>query len=258
MQVLQSSLRAVAAGAALAFAGSAAFADSNASVQITSFDYAVAGGTLVWTGVDGYSTLYDTAADVGGIAGYDDHSATDFAIANAFQASTTANAGAVTYVTAQRTQGNTASSLTTSQVAVGQPNSAAANSTQADAFTLVGADSVTFTVGYTISVAATNGNFNDSYAEGVLDFTAGSYLGDSGGSFDIEKYSFDSLTGMGTYSGFLTATVTLNGADDIGYYSLGTDAYAYSPSVVPEPAEATLLLAALAVLASLARRRGRA
>lgn len=255
MQALQSSLRAVAVGAALATAGVAAFADSNASVQITSFSYAVNGGTLVWTGTDGYSTLYDTAGDVGGVAGYDYHSATNFTISNAFQSSTTSNAGAFTYVTSQRTQGNTASSLTTTQVPVGQPNSAAANSTQADAFTLVGADSVTFTVGYAISVGATNGNFNDSYAEGVLDFSAGSYLGTSGGVFDIDKYSFDSATGMGTYSGFLTTTVTLNGAEDIGYYALTTDAYAFSPSTVPEPTEAAMLLAALGVLATLARRR---
>ena len=246
----------IAALAALPFCG-VAHADSAASVHIDSFSYSVAGGgTLAWTGTDAYQVVSAQAEDGGGLAGFDANQAVAQQIGGSVQSASTPHAGGTAFVAANRTGGVTALSLRGPGVSpTSQPNMGSGSFNQSDAFTLVGADSVTFNVGYTIDVSSPNGNVNDSFAEGVIDFSAGSYLGTSGGTFDVEKYSFDSATGIGTYSGLLSLTVTLAGADDVGYYSLISNAYASSPSAIPEPSEAALMLLGLGTLALLLRRR---
>ena len=49
----------------------------------------------------------------------------------------------------------------------------------------------------------------------------------------------------------------LTGADDIGYYSLVSNAFASSPSAIPEPSETMLLLAGLGTLGMCLRRRAK-
>ena len=245
----------LAVAAALSASG-AAWADSTASVQINSFGWVVSnGGSLQWTGTDAYQSISTQAADAGGIDAYDANSANG-AIAANVQSAATPHAGGIAYTTGARTSGSTALSLSGPGTSLySQPNMGSSSIVQSDAFTLTGSDTVTFNVGYTINVSSPNGNFDSEFAEGVVDFTVGSYLGTSGGSFDIEKYSFDSLTGVGTYSGILSLTVELAGAGDIGYYSLTTDSYASSISAVPEPSEAALLMAGLGAIGLVLRRR---
>jgi len=246
----------LAAAAALSLSG-AAWADSNASVQISSFGWTVAGGgTLHWTGTDAFQSLSVQAEDGGGLTGFDANQVTGSAIASNVQSAATPHAGGIAFTTGARTSGATALTLGGPGISpISQPNFGSSSILQSDAFTLTGSDSVTFNVGYTIDVSSPNGNFNTEYAEGVVDFSAGSYLGTSGGSFDIEKYSFDAATGVGTYSGVLSLTVQLAGADDIGYYSLISDAYASSVSAVPEPSESALLIAGLGAVGLVLRRR---
>jgi hypothetical protein len=237
----------------------AAHADSNASVQINSFTWKVSGdGTLNWTGADAYQVVSAEAKDGAGLAGYDANQAAGSHIVSSVQSASTQYAGGIAFATANRTGSATALSLDGPAVSLfSQPNMGSGSLNQSDAFTLVGADKVTFDVGYTINVSSPGGNANDNFAEGAIDFSAGSYLGSTGGTFEVEKYSFDSLTGIGTYSGVLSLTVTLAGADDIGYYSLISNAYASSPSAIPEPSEALLLLAGLGALAAQQRRRAK-
>jgi hypothetical protein len=246
----------LAVAAALSVSG-AAWADSTASVQIDSFGWVVAGGgTLQWTGTDAYQNLSTQAEDAGGLAAYDANQANGGAIASNVQSAATPHAGGIAYTTGSRTSGTSALSLSGPGTSLtSQPNMGSASIVQSDAFTLTGTDTVTFNVGYTINVSSPNGNFDTEYAEGALDFAAGSYLGTSGGTFDVEKYSFDSATGIGTYNGILSLTVQLDGADDIGYYSLTSDAYASSVSAVPEPSHVALMMAGLGAVGLALRRR---
>ncbi len=234
----------------------AAQANSSATVQIDSFNYSVAnGGTLAWTGVDGYQTVSAQAEDSAGLTGFDQHQSSG-AIAGDTQSASTVYASGSATASANRTGSATATTLRGPGVsAISQPNMGTSSVNQSDAFTLSGADTVTFNVGYTISVSSPGGNVNDNYAEGAIDFSAGSYLGTSGGTFELEKYSFDSATGIGTYDGMLSLTVTLTGADDIGYYSLIANADTSSPSAIPEPSETALLLAGLGTMGLALRRR---
>ena len=243
--------------AAVLSASGAAWADSNASVQIDSFGWVVSGGgSLHWTGTDAYQSLSTQAQDAGGIAAYDANSGNNTAITSNVQSAATPHAGGIAFTTGARTSGSMALTLKGPGTSpFSQPNLGSSSIVQTDAFTLTGSDTVTFNVGYTINVSSPNGNLSTEYAEGVVDLAAGSYLGTSGGTLDVEKYSFDSLSGIGTYSGVLSLTVQLASADDIGYYSLTNDSYASSVSAVPEPSQTALLVAGLGALGIALRRR---
>lgn len=249
----------LALAAVLAVSAAGAFAaQTSASFSITSFAFQANGGTLTWNAPDDYQTLTAWSEDAGGIADYQTNTSTAFAVQNNSFVTTTAHASSNAGATAARTISGFAGAATSAYALTAQPNAGSSDVNQAGTFTLTGGTgSVTFNVGYTISVSAPGGNTTSTFANSNLAFTLGTYDGASGGTFHVDHYSFDTASGVATYAGVMSETVTFADPGDVGYYNLEGDAFASATAAVPEPSESALMLVGLAALGATAIKRRR-
>ncbi len=254
-KTIRPSLARLALAVAIALPISSALANPVASFSVTSFSFNANGGTLTFNAPDDYTQITTYAEDAGGIKAYD----TKTSFSNGSITSTTPNASGVGSATASRTISGSASANTFPYSYYAQPNKGSSNVEQDGTFSLTGGNgSVTFNVGYTLTLSSPNGNNYNNYSEADLTFMLGTVLGSTGGTSTIEHSSFDTASGIATYTGMFTQTVTLAGAGDEGYYSLIGNTTADAPAlIVPEPSEMALMFGGLAALSGFTIKRRR-
>jgi hypothetical protein len=245
---------AIKTATALAIAGLSALPAlaSTASVNFTSFSYVVSGGSLTYAPSDAYQSLYTEALSSGGVAGADQRSG-DAANWNAMSfTATTATSGASAVSQVGQTFQIEAHASPSVGALTNYPNSAMANASQSGTFTLSQAGSVTFTIGYALSVGAVGGNAVDDYGYALATLSAGNYSSGVGDMISVEHSSFSEAAGVGNYSGTLTYTVALGGPSEVGYYNLASTANVFSPanvSAVPEPSDWAMMSLGISMLA---------
>lgn len=236
----------------------ASAATTSASFSVTSFSYNANGGTLTFAPSDDYQSLTAWSADAGGIADYQTNTSTVFAIENDGFVTTTGHASSNVEATAGRTIRGYGDATTSTYSTTAQPNKSASEALQSGTFTVTGGTgTVTFNVGYTLSLSAAGGNAFDTYSSADLVFMLGTYDGMTGGTASISHFSFDVASGVATYTGTLTETITFADATDVGYYNLQGDAFASASALapVPEPSDWALMLAGLGVIGALGHQR---
>lgn len=247
-------MKSIIAAGALGLLAAGAQAQSLASFQVTSFAAVASGGTLSWLSGSAYQSLAVDAAEAGGLGGNDVDADEATALGNASLAASVAHAAANASTTAGGTLAGNASAVPFFSSAFAQPHLASAMAQQSQEFTLSAPGTVTFTIGYTLSTTAPTGISFEDQARAILELTAGVYGADSG------VQSFELLAPQGglgsfTQTGTLQLVATFASADDVGFYNLRGNAWASAVSSVPEPSQAAMLLAGLAVAGLVARRR---
>lgn len=251
-------LRTWGAAVALAFgAGSALAESSSSSVAITSFSYTTTGGTMLsWS--DPYQSFQALAMNAGGLLGTKSDSFDTADYFFAIVAADTSQASAATSTASPQTFLASASTTSSIGLATNQPNKAQSIVNQSGAFMLSGAGSVTFNVGYTLAVSAPGGNALSDYGTTLVSFDAANSAGSSGGMVGDQLMSFNQASGVGSKTGTLALTVSL-ATDETGYYNLRGNSIAWSSAAmaapVPEPGSWALMLAGLAGVVAVARRR---
>jgi hypothetical protein len=256
---VQARLAPLALGALLAGAAPwATAATSSASVLVTSFSVVSSGPALSWS--DPYQSFSAKALLAGGLLGARsdafDTGDYGFAVVGATLAAQTA---AVSTTTPQ-TFWATADTATTTGADTNLPNQSEALALQSGSFSLAGAGSVTFNVGYRLTVAAPAGGSaavdqSWTFLALSLDDTDGS----STASSDSRLFSFEQGSGSAVREGSFTLTLNL-GAGETGFYDLQGHASAFSSATlpVPEPGPGVLLAFGLAGLAGWIQARRKA
>ena len=246
-------LRPQALGAAVALAVlSAPALAQDATAYVSSFSYTTSTGEeLIWS--DPYQTLFAQARNGGGLFGSDSDTydvpgyfpAIGSATTSLAQSTYAAYGDQGFYLTADASKGS---------YPVGTPrNESFATASNSGLFTLEEGGTVTFTVNYTLSVdkpGSESGDFGASF----LAFNAMSEDGLSGGMQSDQLFSFAQASGLGSRSGSFMITVALL-ANQVGFYTLDGRAEAFAVAVIPEPETYALMLAGLAGLGVVARRR---
>ena len=225
----------------------------DASVYVSSFTYTTSTGEeLVWS--DPYQTLVAEARNGGGLFGSDSDTyetagyfpAIGSATTSLTQATYAASGDQGFYLTADATRGS---------YPVGTPrNESFATASNSGSFLLEAGGSVTFTVGYTLGVDKPGGNAASDFGASFLNFNAMSDNGLSGGMLGDQLFSFAQASGMGSRSGSFVVTVALL-ANQLGFYTLDGRAEAIAVAVIPEPETYALMLAGLAALGVVRRKR---
>lgn len=239
----------------LAFAAAPAAAQ-DASVYVSSFGWTTSNGDeLVWT--DPYQKLAASVLNGGGIGGgkTDEDESNGYnqtigfaSLSNATASYSAGAAGDQTfYLTASTTPGG---------YPFGTPRHAAESTgSNSGFFSMENAGTVTFNIGYTLGVNKANGNPIADFGAAFLSFAA-SGDGTSGGNLSATLESFANLSGMATRSGTFSLTVSLL-AGQLGFYELNGRAESFATAVtpIPEPETWALMLAGLAGLGAVAKRR---
>lgn len=242
-------LAAVALFAAPALAGT-----HSSSVLITSFSVTTSAGiTLSWA--DPYQAFDTSALEAGGLLGADadSHDVGDWGFA--ISGANTAHAIAAASTTTPQTFWATADATGSFGPPTNLPNQASSGVLQSGSFSLSGAGSVTFTIGYSLAVSAIGGNATSDYGSALLNFELDDTDGSSGGSLADALHSFALASGAGSQSGTLTLTLDLS-AGETGFYNLQGSALAFaSASMVPEPQSWLLLACGMAGMAAMSRSR---
>jgi hypothetical protein len=246
-------LRATLGLAAALLAGPALAQASSSSVFITSFGVSTSGGTLAWS--DPYQSFSTSALEAGGLLGADSDSYEvgdwGFAIAGA----NTPHAIAAVSTTTPQTFWASADASSSFGPATNLPNEAETRALQSGAFSLSGAGSVTFSIGYELAVSAPGGNALTDYGSALLNFELADTDGSSGGSLADALNSFALASGVGSRSGSFTLTLDL-AAGELGFYNLQGSALAFATaSAVPEPESWLLLACGMAGMAAWVRTR---
>jgi len=251
----------LAAFTMLAAAGGAGAAglDSAASFQITSFSYVATGGTLSWNTGSAYQTLSSESSEAGGLTSNDLLSSADYALTNSTLSTSRPHATSTVSSTAAGTlQGSTTATPFVIS-AVSQAHNATAMGQQSQEFSLSAPGSVTFTIGYSLVANGLTSNTNENFALAALDFSFGNYGNESGGTQNFTILSSDVASGQNAQSGTLSFTVDFGAADETGYYNLRGNALSYASAsitaAVPEPETYALMLAGMAVVGAIARRK---
>jgi len=226
MKLVPRGLAALGATLALsAVAPLAGAASSASSVLITSFSYTTSAGTLSWS--DPYQSFSVLALNAGGLLGAkSDYYETDDYGFVAIGATTSSSSGAGSTTTPQ-TFWATANTVSSTGAITNLPNQAEATAIQSGSFTLSGAGTVTFTVGYKLDVASPGGNASTDYGSALLAFDLGDGDGNSGGNRTDGLMSFAQGSGIGSRSGSFTLTVDL-ASGETGFYNLQGHALAFS------------------------------
>lgn len=245
----------LAACTTLGLAATASQAQVNAAFQVTSFSYTVSAGTLSWLPGAAYQTQAVESAEAGGLGGNDWDSATLFTLQNNTLSTGVAHASASSTAGANGTLSGLVAALPSFVADTANPHFGTAMTQQSNEFSLSEAGSVTFTVTYQLSVGANPGDALYSYGQSSLDFAAGNYDNNSGGTQFAELLSFDQPGNAGAQSGSFTLTVLLGGPGDIGFYNLRGNAFASATAAVPEAGTWALMLLGLAGVGALARRQ---
>jgi hypothetical protein len=237
---------------ALACSAGGAFAGEG-SALVTSFSYAVSGGTLTW--LDPYQSFQATALDGGGLLGAktDSYATNDYEFLTV--GANTVNAAAGISTTDPQTFWADASTTASTGPVATPRNQANASASQSGGFILSQAGSVTFTVSYTLGASSAGGNAVSDFSTALLHLNVANSDSSAGGDVSDQVQSFDAASGISTKVGQFTLTVPLAAGEE-GFYTLDGSAISYSPvSSVPEPGRASLLGAGLLGLAEFLRRR---
>lgn len=237
---------------ALAVATAPALAQ-DASVFVSSFTWTTSTGEeLAWS--DPYQSLAASALSGGGLFGSDSDSYETESYLPAIGSASTSNA--LSTYAASGDQGFFLTAATTRGLyPIGTPrNESFATALNSGTFSLEQAGTVTFTVFYTLAVNKPGGNALSDFGASFLNFNAASADGTSGGDLSADLYSFAQLTGIGSTSGSFVLTVSLL-ANQLGFYTLDGRAESFAVAAIPEPETWALMLAGLAGVGAVVRRR---
>lgn len=237
----------------LAFAAAPAAAQ-DASVYVSVIDVSTSNGEmLTWS--DPYQSLSASALSGGGLGGADTDDDTTDAYAATIGFATTPNAS-VTYAAPGDQTFSLTATTTPGNYPLGTPRSAAeALGSTSGSFSLTEAATVTFTVFYQLAANKPGGNPISDFAAAFLNFSlSGGQSG--GGSVSDSLESFAEASGMAMRSGRFSLTVSLL-ANQLAFYSLDGRAESFASAVtpIPEPETWALMMAGLAGLGVVARRR---